>query len=318
MTRPLRIQFEGAWYHVMNRGACRKPIFNSAQQRLLFIDLLAEIVEIYKIEVHAYCLMDNHFHILIRTPFPNLSKTMQHLSALYTIRYNKMEGTDGPLFRGRFKSKLVDDEAYGIHLVRYIHLNPLMAHMTDDIENYKWSSYLAYLGIAEKPGWLTISHTLQNFTQDNYFEEFRAFTHEGNSQAIEKFFSVNKKSPIIGSEIYINKIKTEFSYKNESNEISEKIILRPTLDQIIYEVSYAFKIHPTELMKVKRFSINYARTMAMLIAKRHFSYRLIEIAEFFGIRSYQTVSKLTISLLHKINSDSHLRTIFTEILTKLS
>ncbi len=96
MTRPLTIQFEGTWYHVMNRGACRKPIFNSVQQRQLFIDLLAEIVQIYKIE-----------------------------------------GTDGPLFRGKFKSKLVDDEAYGMHLVRYIHLNPLKAGMTDNIVNYK-------------------------------------------------------------------------------------------------------------------------------------------------------------------------------------
>ncbi|MBX9586601.1 MAG: transposase [Gammaproteobacteria bacterium] len=70
MTRPLRIQFEGAWYHVLNRGACRKPIFNSVHQRLLFINLLAEIVQIYKIEVHAYCLMDNYFHILNSSVIP--------------------------------------------------------------------------------------------------------------------------------------------------------------------------------------------------------------------------------------------------------
>ena len=107
MARPLRIQFEGAWYHVMNRGACRLPIFKSDQHRELFLELLAETVQVFNIEIHAYCLMDNHFHLLIRTPLPNLSKAIQYLSSVYTIRYNKLEKKDGPLFRGRFKSKLV-------------------------------------------------------------------------------------------------------------------------------------------------------------------------------------------------------------------
>lgn len=115
MSRPLRIQYEGAMYHVMNRGACRQPIFSSNKHREIFLELLAEIVQIFKIEIHAYCLMDNHYHLLIQTPFANLSKAMRHLNSVYTIRYNKMDGKDGALFRGRFKSNLVEDNGYGLH-----------------------------------------------------------------------------------------------------------------------------------------------------------------------------------------------------------
>ncbi len=317
MTRPLRIQFEGAWYHVMNRGSCREPIFRSDRQRQLFLELLAELVKMHKIEIHAYCLMDNHYHLLVRTLLPNISKAMQYLSSLYTVRYNKLEGTDGPLFRGRFKSKLVDSESYGLHLVRYIHLNPLAAGMVNDIESYRWSSYRAYLGLVEKPVWLTLSDTLKYFCEDNYFNKFRLFTLAGNPETIEKFFSGSKEPPIIGSDEFINKIKLEFRYSELSHEVIERKFLRPTLDQILTAVSDAFKIAPIQIMRTSRSSVNHARIMTMFIAKNYFCYKLIEIAEFFGVDSYQTISKLTLWQSKEIPHDTYLMSRLTEVIALL-
>ena len=125
MTRPFRKEYPGGWYHVMNRGACRQPIFRDDKHQQMFLDLLKEIVQTHSIEIHAYCLMGNHFHMLIHTPIGNLSRAMQQLSSIYTRRYNNLTKRDGPLFRGRFKSIIVGSDRYVLKLTRYIHLNPL-------------------------------------------------------------------------------------------------------------------------------------------------------------------------------------------------
>src|SRR3990170_4951640 len=104
MTRPPRILFENAWYHLMNRGAGRRSIFKCDEHRELFISLLSELGEKFAVETHAYCLMNNHYHLLVRTPAPGLSDAMKYLAGVYTKKFNRLEKTDGPLFRGRFKA----------------------------------------------------------------------------------------------------------------------------------------------------------------------------------------------------------------------
>ena len=125
MSRPLRIQYEGAWYHVMNRGSNRQLIFTRDEHRLIFLQLLEEIVVKYKLEIHAFCLMGNHYHLLVNTPFANLSRVMRHLNGVYTQKFNLLEQRDGPLFRGRYKAILVENEDYLLQVSRYIHLNPV-------------------------------------------------------------------------------------------------------------------------------------------------------------------------------------------------
>lgn len=117
MPRPQRIEYPGAWYHVMNRGAGRRVIFRTNVQRQGFLELLGELSEIYGIAVHAYCLMGNHYHLLIHTPRGNLSAAMRHLNSVYTQRFNRSIGTDGPLFRGRYKAVVVEADAYLAHSV---------------------------------------------------------------------------------------------------------------------------------------------------------------------------------------------------------
>src|SRR5438105_9383616 len=108
MARPLRIEYENAWYHVMNRGARSQSIFKNDSHRELFLALLQEIQQRFEVELHAYCLMSNHYHLLIRTPRANLGRAMRHLDGVYTQLYNKSLFIDGPLFRGRYKSCLID------------------------------------------------------------------------------------------------------------------------------------------------------------------------------------------------------------------
>ena len=134
MSRPLRIQYPDAWYHVMNRGRRGEEIFTDDKDYAAFIDLLKEINDDYKVKVSAYCLMSNHYHLLVQTPDSNISRAMRHLNGVYTQRYNRIHHSDGPLFRGRYKAILVEADSYLLELLRYIHRNPLGAGVVDNLQ----------------------------------------------------------------------------------------------------------------------------------------------------------------------------------------
>jgi putative transposase len=127
------------------------------------VSLLGDIATTFGVEVHAYCLMNNHYHLLLQTPRGNLSRALRHLNGVYTQRFNRAHGTDGPLFRGRFKAILVDADTYLAALSRYIHLNPVTAGVATQPEHYPWSSYPAYLGDVAPPQWLHLQPTLGTF-----------------------------------------------------------------------------------------------------------------------------------------------------------
>ena len=141
MSRPLRIAYPDAWYHVINRGRRSESIFSDKQDYDHFIDLLIETSELWNVHIAAYCLMNNHYHILLQTPEGNISRCMRHLNSVYTQKYNRRHGYDGPLFRGRYKSILVSDDNHLLQLVRYIHKNPVKAGIVKSIQKYPWSSY---------------------------------------------------------------------------------------------------------------------------------------------------------------------------------
>ena len=133
MTRPLRIQYPDAWYHVMNRGRRGENVFEIKEDYWSFIELLEKLSEIFTVRIAAYCLMSNHYHLLVHTPEANLSRSMRHLNGVYTQSYNKRHGCDGQLFRGRYKSILVESDSYALELVRYIHRNPLEAGLVENL-----------------------------------------------------------------------------------------------------------------------------------------------------------------------------------------
>ena len=179
MSRPLRIEFPNAYYHVMNRGAGRLPIFQQDDHRFLFLELLREIHGMFNVGVHAYCLMDNHYHLLLSTPNANLSRVMRHLNGVYTQRYNRSAETDGALFRGRYKSILVDVDSYLLNVSRYIHMNPVAAGLVKTATRYPWSSYPVFIGEKECPPWLDISMTLSMIGQHQQKQRYQAFVEGG-------------------------------------------------------------------------------------------------------------------------------------------
>ena len=145
MSRPLRIEYPGAWYHVMNRGRRNVDIFSDRVDFESFVTLLHKCVELWGVKVSAYCLMSTHYHLLIQTPLGNLSRAMRHLNGVYTQYYNRRHGCDGSLFRGRYKAIVVEEDSYLLELVRYIHLNPLRAGMVEALDDYIWSSHAGYM-----------------------------------------------------------------------------------------------------------------------------------------------------------------------------
>lgn len=178
MTRR-RVDFEGAWHHVMNRGSSRRDVFRTSGDGIEFLDLVGEWSERKRVEIHAYCLMSNHFHLLVRSTEGTLGDFMQQLQARFTQSINRRTGHDGAIFRGRFHSTLVDDDVYLAVAGRYIHRNPIDVRPPVPLDRYRWSSYRAYLG-DHQPSWLRTEVLLDRHGGD--LHAFRRFV-EGTPDA---------------------------------------------------------------------------------------------------------------------------------------
>jgi putative transposase len=163
MPRPIRLQAPGALYHVTARGNRQQQIFNGRDDYLCFLALLAGVVERLGWRCHAYCLMPNHFHLVIETPEPNLSIGMQRLNGRYAQWFNQTYGYSGHLFQGRFYSGLVESNHHLLELVRYVLLNPVRAGLCSDASGWEWSSFLSFVGRAATPTFLTVDWILKQF-----------------------------------------------------------------------------------------------------------------------------------------------------------
>jgi len=171
MARPLRIEFEGAVYHVTSRGNAREDIYLSDEDRIMFLDVLSYVVKRHEWICHAYCLMTNHYHLMIETPNKNLSRGMSQLNGMYTQRFNRKHERVGHVFQGRFKSIIVDKEEYLLELSRYIVRNPVAASIVNHVEDWPWSSYQATVGNIEVPEFLRTDWLLSQFgTVDEYVD----------------------------------------------------------------------------------------------------------------------------------------------------
>ena len=165
MSRPLRIEFPGALYHVTDRGDRREAIVDDDQDREMFLYVLGNVISRFNWVCYAWCLMDNHYHLLIQTPDGNLSKGMRQLNGVYTQANNRRHGRAGHLFQGRFKAILVDSDAYLLELSRYVVLNPVRAGMVRKPERWAWSSYRSNMGLEPAAPWLAVDGLLGQFAK---------------------------------------------------------------------------------------------------------------------------------------------------------
>lgn len=310
MARPLRIEFPGAWYHVMNRGARRSDVFLNDKDRTSFLTLLNDIVDTFHIEIHAYCLMNNHYHLLIHTPEGNLGQAMRHLNGVYTQRFNFHHRVDGPLFRGRYKAILVDADTYLTQVSRYIHLNPKEAKTTSDPTNYPWSSCRFFSKELKGPPWLKISTTLEFFgTKREAKEKYSNFISAGADAVTREFYGKKRHGPILGDEEFRKKISRESCKMANDPEIPEKRFLHDpvSLSAILGKVAEEYGMPVEKLCRSGRGrrGEGVPRMVAMALCRRPGGHSLNAIGEAVQ-SSYSAVSAAGKRLTKLIQTDPQL------------
>jgi len=288
MARPLRIEFEGAWYHVMNRGAARQDVFVSDMQRDRFTQLLADLVDRFGIETHAYCLMGNHYHLLLHTPLGNLGRGMRHLNGVYTQFFNRDQGRDGALFRGRYKAILVDADAYLLHLSSYIHRNPLEAGMVECLADYSWSSYAAYAGHTKPPPWLCRGMVYSML--GGKAKRYRSFVEKGVDEDLAAFYRGKSVSPILGDEGFKQQVLERHGRDDPEVTALKRVHEPVSLDQIIAVVATTLDCNRSEVYQSVRGRQNLARMMVAHFAHRTGQMTYREIAAVLKMNHYSAVA----------------------------
>lgn len=311
MSRPLRIAYQGAWYHIMNRGLAHNPIYLNDRHRQTFLDLLFEIHHRYHAEIHAYCLMDNHYHLLIRTPLANISRIMRHLDGIYTQRFNNSVKRDGPLFRGRYKSILIEADVYLLRLSRYIHLNPVKANIVKKAEHFSWSSYQAYLsGIS--PQWLNTNYILNYFGKHLQRTKYKEFVEEGIDKEIDQFYKKLKSAPILGTTAFIQKV-TEIHLQDQHKivEIPEHklLLLKEPLDiaKIVDCVATFYRISMQDIKLVRERRHKQPRAIAIYLAHIISQYSFPQISSYFPKITTAGVSRACQRLQRKMINHEEVR-----------
>lgn len=319
MSRPLRIQYPDAWYHVMNRGRRGEAIFPDKKSSETFIDLLKELNKVYHVKIAAYCLMPNHYHLLVQTPEANLSRAMRHVNGVYTQRFNKYHRCDGQLFKGRYKAIVVDADTYLLELVRYIHRNPLEAGLGASLGEYQWSSHHGYVSNAKKWSWLHKGFILSLFSPDKAesIARYKQFVAKGIPEEITKILVRRKLPPVLGSKGFIEKIKGMVSTREVFEEIPESRLLTPDVDNIIDEVCAYYKVSETELRLSKRGYYNEPRNVGVYMLRQVRNDSLKTIGKVFEIEKYSTVSSIVERVKGEIRENRRFRKRIHELTSNL-
>lgn len=271
MARPLRIEFPGAVYHVTSRGNARGPIFLGDPDRHVFLNTLGDVVEQHGWLCHAYCLMTNHYHLLLETLEANLSRGMRELNGVYAQRFNHRHSRVGHVFQGRFKGILVERESHLLELARYLVLNPVRAGMVDAAED-RWSSLRATLGLARAPGWLTVATLVASFASRS---RYRDFVREGIAARPPW---QDLRGSLLGSEQFVERVRSQLGETLAQAEVPrrERLVHREPLEEL-------FPPQVAGDLALRNERIREAR--------RRRTYTLTELARYLGLH-YGTVSRI--------------------------
>ena len=292
MARPLRIEYPGAYYHVMNRGLNRQSVFTDDKDRGNFLDLIGEIHRLWKVEIYAYCLMGNHYHLLLQTPLGNLSRVMRHLDGIYTQKYNRFHHRDGPLFRGRYKAILIDADEYLLSVARYIHHNPSQAGIVSAIGNYRWSSHRGYLNYRKAPKWLNTEEILSILGRGSSgIEQYKKYMHSAVEKEIKEYYSRQYFRPILGTKEFaqwvVEKLGDQAKVDREKPESRQ--IFGVELEQILKATAKYYGKTLGDFRKKRRGEYNEARMMAVYLCRQLGGYRLTEIGKAVGLENPSSV-----------------------------
>ena len=280
MSRPLRLEAPGEFFHILARGNARAPLFFDDEDRKSFLEAIDEIVERFGLSCHAYCLMGNHYHLIAQPRDRGLSRAMRQLNGLYAQRFNRRRRRTGHVFEGRFKSLLVDRDAYLLELARYIVLNPVRARIVDRPEAWPWSSYRATAGWTPPPRFLTTAFLLAAFDSNDERDArtgFAEFVARGMFDDAEdaRWEPALRTGGVVGSEAFIHRFAPALEEVREDPEIARDATaaIRPDVRTLLADAIGAID-----------------RVHAMRVAFHRHRYTIREIAEAAGVHR-ATVSR---------------------------
>jgi putative transposase len=275
MVRPLRIEYEGAFYHITSRGNARAEIFVDDIDRRRLLEIFTEVVSRYGFLIHAYCLMSNHYHLLVETPLSNLSAGMRQLNGVYTQAFNRRHQRVGHLFQGRYKAVLVDRDEYLLELSRYIVLNPVRANLVLRPEEWKWSSYRAMIGMDKQPGFLHTNWLLSEFSlvRQEAQSRYRSFVED--AKGMESPLRKARGGWILGGKRFLEEMTERIKGKE----------LEKGLKEIPKRERYAVRPSLREIFKEKN------REEGIYEAIYQWGYKLREVGDYVGFH-YSWVSRI--------------------------
>ena len=287
MSRPLRIEYPGAVYHVTSRGNEKKSVFKTDQDRENFLNTLQHVNKRYNWICHAYCLMTNHYHLLIETPDGNLSLGMRQLNGVYTQLFNKLHGRIGHLFQGRFKAILIQKDSHLLEVCRYTVLNPVRARMVQKPEDWGWSSYVATAGKAKPHPCLTTDWVLGQFSgkRGKAEKEYRQFVQWGIGK--NTIWTEVRGQTLLGEDDFVDKLVGHLKKHKNIPDIprSQRFAARPSLEKIFSE-----RPIPTPALPLKGREKRRRDKMIVLAVEKH-GYMQSEVARHLGLH-YGSISRL--------------------------
>ena len=300
MGRPLRIEYPDAFYHVTSRGNERRPIFKTKGDYERFIGYLESATERYGARIHCFCLMPNHYHLLLETPRANLHVILHHLNTSYTNYFNVKNQRVGHLFQGRYRAILVEKDTYALELSRYIHLNPVRAQLVGNPLQYPWSSYFVYVRGKGGWNWLQTEIILGQFSLDGNEsrKKYRKYVEEAVRQLLPDPLKNVVASTLLGSEKFVDWVKSGWLKKampHRDIPALRKLSFWPELSSIVKESERVFGRGTIE-----------SRRMALYLSHQLSGLSLGEIGKHFGGISSSGVSQNSRRFEERLQDDRKL------------
>jgi REP element-mobilizing transposase RayT len=321
MARQWRIEYPGALYHILSRGNDRRPIFKDTEDKIVFLELVEEMASRFNLDIYAYVLMNNHYHLLIKTNNDNLSKSMQWFGATYTRRFNVKHRRTGHLFQGRFKSFIIENDSYLLRLSCYIHRNPLRAKIVKRLPDYKWSSYLCYAYDKKNNDWLKTDFILNQLITDDKNKAYKEMV-QRYSKEEGKIWENLQYGLVFGSQDYFSTIKAKYLPTKANSEIPQqmqifKADIKPL--EIIKKAETILNCDVEKMIESSRVTgtLRDKRDLIIFLLWNSGLFRNQVIGESFGI-GYSSISQ-RVSIVKKRlrNGERALSLLYNDLIAKI-
>jgi len=315
MSRAWRIEYEGALYHLLSRGNEQRDIFEDQKDRNLFLDTICEFSERFEIHVFAYVMMDNHYHLLVRTRHANLKKAMHWFGTTYAQRFNRRHFRSGHLFQGRYKSILVQNDAYMLQLSYYIHRNPLRAGIVKRLADYRWSSYRSYAYGRKSPRWLSTDLIFSQFKSKDRHKRYREKV-QGYAKEEKRLWEDLRHGLFLGSKGFVERIRKQHLPSETESAIPQQTQTAKPSDSLsmLRLAERVLKCDVQQFVKAGRVSgpEKDKRDLMIYLLWKTGSFRNDQIGRLFGV-SYSAVSHAVRSLKTKLRDNPRLLETLNEI-----